>query len=189
MKLTIVFCMGLFLVGCAAIKNDYFPEWKELDSFKREWFSEHLRAARENPITLPTENEIYRFTWLRSFHAPIIVRVECNEKCILNAKQLSGAGGYSPGNVQFKNKRELTTEEASKLRSVAERLDNWVYKPDEEIIGMDGAQWIFEMANSNRYQAWNLWSPGGEKAAETYVDMCLYLLNLTNFNIEKSNAY
>ena len=179
----------LFLAGCAVTKKDYFPEWKELDSFEREWFSEHLRAAKEKPISLPIEGELYRFTWLRSFHSPIVVRVDCETKCILHGKQLSGAGGYSPGRVQEKDKRTLTNEEADKLRVLADKIDKWVYAPDEDIIGMDGAQWIFEKASGNNYQAWDLWSPGGEKAAKPYVDMCLYLLNLTDFTIEKGNAY
>ncbi|ABD81604.1 hypothetical protein Sde_2344 [Saccharophagus degradans 2-40] len=189
MKSSIVVFISFFLVACAAIKTDYFPEWKELDSFEREWFSAHLRAAREKPIKLPLYSEVYRFTWLRSFHAPIVVRVDCEARCTLNAKQLSGAGGYSPGHIQIKDERELTSEESNKLRFLAEQIDKWEYKPDEETIGMDGAQWIFEKANGNSYQSWNLWSPSGEEAADTYVDICLYLLSLTKFTIEKENAY
>lgn len=188
-KSTTILCIIFFLVACAVTKKDYFPEWKELDSFEREWFSKHLRAAREKPITLPTESEVYRFTWLRSFHVPIIVRVDCENKCTLSAKALSGAGGYSPGHIKIKNKRVLTNEETIKLRVLAERLDKWVYKPDKEIIGMDGAQWIFEKVINKNYQAWNLWSPGGDKAAKTYVEVCMYLLNLTDFTTEKDNAY
>lgn len=184
-----VVLLSLLLIACANITKDYFPEWKELDPFEREWFSEQLRAAGEDPVKLPTENEVFRFTWLRSFHAPIVVRVNCDEKCILNAKQLSGAGGYSPGRVQLENRRVLTDKEMKELKALANRLEGWVYKPDEEIIGMDGAKWILETAKGDNYQAWNLWSPGGEKAAEIYVDMCLYMLNLTNFTMEKGNVY
>ena len=189
MKSIIVALTALLLVACASTTKDYFPEWTELSSFQRQWFSEHLHAAKEQPISLPVETEIYRFTWLRSFHAPIIVRVDCNDKCILKARQLSGAGGYSPGHIQMKQDRILTSEEASKLKAIAKRIDNWAYAPDKETIGLDGARWIFEMASGNNYQAWNLWSPTGEKAAEIHVEMCLYLLNLTNFSIEKGHVY
>ncbi|KKO44379.1 hypothetical protein WG68_16315 [Arsukibacterium ikkense] len=171
------------------MNEEHFPEWSELSSFERQWFSEHLQAAKETPISLLVETEIYRFTWLRSFHAPIVVRVDCDENCVLKARQLSGAGGYSPGHIQIREDRILTNEEASKLRAIAKKIDNWVYEPDEEIIGMDGARWIFEMASGNNYQAWNLWSPGSDKAAEIHVEMCLYLLNLTNLTIEKGHVY
>src|SRR5687767_3485207 len=48
-----------------------------LDSFVNEWYSQMLFALHEPVLKdYQGEMEIYRFTWLRSFHNPAVVRVE-----------------------------------------------------------------------------------------------------------------
>src|SRR5437899_2594377 len=48
-----------------------------LDRSKVEWYSEHLQAMREPPLTrVAGEAEVYRFLWLRSFHRPIAIRAQ-----------------------------------------------------------------------------------------------------------------
>src|SRR5690606_3456867 len=74
------------------------------------WYSQHLYAMKE-PLLFngETKKEIYRFTWLRTFHNPIAIRIErINSQYYLYWKRLSGAGGYEPGNLIEEKSRELT---------------------------------------------------------------------------------
>lgn len=59
----------------------------------------HLSAAAEDRIeaTEPRGIEVIRFLWLRTFHAPMLVRVDRDgDSFALSAKTLSGLGGYDP---------------------------------------------------------------------------------------------
>jgi hypothetical protein len=188
-KSTFIFLLCSVVFGCASYSDDFFPESAELSSFERDWYSEHLSAAKESPLLSMERGEVFRFTWLRSFHKPIIVRVFCKDVCSVESKVLSGAGGYSPGKIEDTNEYDLTLEQTSKLRSLFEKVDGWKYEPDAEIIVMDGAQWIFEHASVESYQLWDLSSPIGSKAAENYVDLGLYFLELSQFEIEANYVY
>jgi hypothetical protein len=66
-----------------AATDTFFPQGElyslrsDLDAFVREWYSMHLRAMGEPSLScgLPSEEEVYRFLWLRTFHHPIAVRI------------------------------------------------------------------------------------------------------------------
>src|SRR4051812_34837791 len=124
MRRAFLFCLlMLFLIapatGAPQSKLEYFPaelhmSWVEcqlgskhiklplLGDFQDNWFSTHLSAAMEPslfeqslkpPQATPAS---YRFTWLRSFHVPVIVRIDEGRDGVmhLTAKRLSGKGGY-----------------------------------------------------------------------------------------------
>src|SRR3954467_6279291 len=69
------------------------------DQFARNWYSQHLRAMSEPSLSCKEPvGTTYRFLWLRTWGAPIAVRVEKTAKGVaLNAVELDGAGGYEPG--------------------------------------------------------------------------------------------
>lgn len=173
----------LLLVSCQS-QASLFPEWKSLDEFSAEWFSKYLRAANEKPIYIDAEKEIYRFTWLRSFHEPIIIRIECGQICNLSAIVLSGKGGYEPGNIQKSISHEFSTEQHNKFKQLLSKIDGWEYKPDPNLIMMDGAQWILEVMKGNSYQAWDINSPSGN-----YRKFCEYMLQLSKITVPKSKVY
>ena len=173
----------LLLISCHS-QASLFPAWKSLDEFSAEWFSKHLRAANEKPIYIDGKKEIYRFTWLRSFHEPIIIRIECSQICNLSATVLSGKGGYEPGNIQTSISHKLSTEQHNKFKQLLSKIDGWEYKPDPNLIMMDGAQWILEVMKSNSYQAWDINSPSGN-----YRKFCEYMLQLSKITVSKSKVY
>ena len=68
--------------------------------FEARWYAAQLQAAGEESLYQRSLKGAYpgrtvRFTWLRSFHAPIVVRVDGlgTASASLNATQLSGEGG------------------------------------------------------------------------------------------------
>jgi hypothetical protein len=51
------------------------PSKADSDNFINGWYSNHLRAMSE-PILKPAQGtRTYRFTWLRTFHHPVAVRI------------------------------------------------------------------------------------------------------------------
>jgi hypothetical protein len=65
------------------------------------WFSEMLLALKE-PVLKDYRGSraIYRFTWLRTRHHPVTVRVEEEgNRAMLFCKVTDGMGGYLPGKI------------------------------------------------------------------------------------------
>jgi len=167
-----------------------FPAWEELDDFKRGWFSSHLQAAKEEPLVPIHPTETHRFIWLRSFHHPVVIRAHCDSTCNLTTKVLSGAGGYGPGAIAQYDERTLDNEEERTLRDSLSAAKLWDGQPETDVIGLDGAQWIFESRVGDRYIAWNVWSPGYDNAQyKEFVELCLYLLDLSELEIPSNELY
>ncbi len=153
-----------------------------LSDFEQQWFSKHLRAAEEPSLfelsKNPHRSDSLRFTWLRSFHAPVIVRLTkgVGGNWRIMAKELSGAGGYDPGKVKRKIDRELSVDEAAAVTALLTRSA----LPDQSgdcVIGVDGAQWIIERVDRDGYHFINRWSPSGGPVREIGE----FLLNLTGW--------
>lgn len=146
------------IAGCAS----YFPAGT-LDPFLDDWYSEQLRATREE-ILRPTRGArvVYRFTWIPSFHPTATVRVESSgERASLVATRLDGAGGYDPGRAAARVALPLSADRWQLLQSLLEDAAFWEM-PSEQgmkvdpatgafIIRTDGAQWLLEGADAARY--------------------------------------
>jgi hypothetical protein len=138
---------------------------------KDEWYSRHLRAAGEPSLfeaprsPRPAGAATYRFTWLRTFHHPVVIRVEVERgrRARLVAKELSGHGGYDPGEITRHVERKLSPDEARRLGSVlaATRLLTWPARDCHGLLGLDGSQWIVEARDRTGYHLVDRWSPEG----------------------------
>jgi hypothetical protein len=138
-----------------------------LGDFERKWYSRHLAAAGERPLHQPPPPAVegaaatLRFTWLRSFHAPVVIRVETDAagERRLFARQLSGAGGYDPGHVEKRLERALTRRESKRLEAALEGTRLFDRPGDPCELGVDGAQWIFESSGPGGYRFASYWTP------------------------------
>jgi hypothetical protein len=136
---------------------------------KDEWYSKHLRAAGEPSLfeasrsPRPASVATYRFTWLRTFHHPVVIRVEVGRGrgARLIAKELSGYGGYGPGEVRRHRERKLSPDEARRLGSALARtrLLTWPARDCNGLLGVDGSQWIVEARDRTGYHLVDRWSP------------------------------
>ena len=192
----------------------YFPlaeVFKDTSSYvKREpfhnaWYSKHLNAMKEPVIYVDnTLNEIYRFTWLRSFHHPIAIRIEKQEnKYMLYWKVCNGAGGYDPGELIIDKKKTLDENTWTEFKKLLDQVDFWNLQTSERIptrmvkmtdgslaeevtIGTDGAQWILEGRINPQYHVVVRWTPNKES---TYYQCCDFLIKLTDIEINDRDKY
>lgn len=156
-----------------AADNYFFPDPSDpffslavsLDSFFRQWYSEHLRAMSEPSLSCGKsgDREIYRFLWLRTFHHPIAVRIARSENGgQLSAIVLSGAGGYKPGSILKQVHKSLSPDQWEELIDEIKASEYW-FQSSVEIggLGCDGAQWIIEARRGQTYHVVDRWA-GGE---------------------------
>ena len=159
-----------------------------LDTFMNVWYSRMLSAMKE-PILTDYEGdaEIYRFTWLRSFHRPIMIRVEKSNNSIkLTAKELNGRGGYQPGKLSNVITLRISEYQWNLGVSMIKDLNFWNLGMDADARGFDGAEWIIEGSTRENYHFTTAWSPG---KTGNYGKYCLFLLNLSGIKVPQKEIY
>ena len=163
----------------------YFPD--SLDNFRNQWYSKQLFAMREPIISKDTSRiEIYRFTWLRTFHNPISVRIERQSNCyLLSWKQCNGAGGYEPKDLIISQQKIIDQNIWYTFVSKIKNIEFWNLPSVVDFDGKDGAQWILEGKASNRYHFTDRWSD----ASKEYIDCCKFLLEQANLSIDTNKIY
>lgn len=152
-----------------------------LSTFEDDWYSRHLRTAGERPLSFaPGGPDSVRFIWLRSFHSPVIVRVDwaSTGEAVLTATMLSGAGGYEPGEISGIVSRTLTPDETRRL--LALRPAAFRKQRADCRMMLDGASWIIEASGADGYRYVNSQSP---RAGAVY-DLGRTLLGFTGWALE-----
>lgn len=137
-----------------------------MDDFLNDWFSRHWRAAEEPSLYVQSEKQgglrSERFTWLRSFHAPVFVRLDwlADDQIRMTAKELTGLGGYDPGGIGRTEQRLLSADERERLEKARDRLGPF-QRPAALCGGgrPDGVRWILESAEAGDYVYVNRWTP------------------------------
>ena len=150
-------------------------------SFSRNWYSNHLRALEEPSLVAALDPEMFilRFTWLRTFHNPVAIRVEVNHKGepMLHYKMSDGMGGYDAGKVFVDVSRRLSEEETKQILDLAAVTDICGSPSKRDISGLDGAQWVFEQRAGNNYCVAEAWTPG----SGPYRELGILLLSIAGF--------
>jgi hypothetical protein len=111
----------------------------EVESGKRtaEWLELYLNDLNENCLytrEIMQNSVIYRFTWLRTFHHPVSIRIEKIENDIMLYWKIgNGMGGYKPKGLKKEGKKELSVKEWIKFEELIkeanfESLPNKSYK-------------------------------------------------------------
>jgi hypothetical protein len=149
-----------------------------------DWYGRHLRAAGEAPLFRSAGSSL-RFTWLRSFHAPVIIRLDtaADGGVTMTAIELSGRGGYEPGAVARRIERRLTAGEVAALARMVEQsrvLEQTAVTCD---LGLDGAGWVIESVGADGYRFIERHSPQ-DGPVRTFG---LHLIGLTGWTYD--NVY
>lgn len=160
----------------------------DMATFVLGWYSGQLRALNE-PLIFDLKSEtIYRFTWLRTFHHPVVIRVQKNkDKILLTWKMSDGAGGYSPGKLIVDETTELSSDEWNEFQKLLDKIEYWNMPTNEQsdIMGTDGSQWIIEGVQNGKYNVVDRWTPRNS----TYQELGMFLINLTDLDIPKKDIY
>ena len=155
--------------------------------FQLTWYNRQLFALKEPLVFNQTDKQIYRFTWLRSFHNPVAIRLEKNNNSFtLYWKVTSGAGGYKPGELTVNSSKQLTKKEWDSFIDLLQLTDFWnMPTKSKDEIGTDGSQWIIEGMENGKYHIVDRWTPSNN----SFSKCGKYLIELTDLKIKESNFY
>jgi hypothetical protein len=189
-------CFPLSTQRVEALKlgeEGYFPQAAFYGDHKRDllvrsWYARYLAQMKE-PSLLDSHtsdnNGIYRFTWLRSFHSKVVVRVWTDAGGgMLTVKELTAEKENRVGYVSVDQTRRLTTDEWAEFVRLSNKLCLWRLSSTlGDAIATDGAWWVFEAHSAGYYQVI------ARQAPETpYRDLCLYMLKLSGLPLDTSKG-
>ena len=133
-----------------------------LDTFVNSWYSHMLFALKEPVLKdYKGDKEVYRFTWLRSFNHPAVIRLEKQGDIIkLFSKVSDGAGGYEPGKIIFDTTLTLTQEHVDSINLQLDNAKFWTLQTESrDNNGTDGSEWIIEVFKNKQYHVVDRWTP------------------------------
>lgn len=124
-----------------------------------------------------------RLAWLRSFQAPVIVRVEGMKRPAptMVATQLAIGGGESSERVTARIRRSLTGAEADRLRREMDRAALTTRPGSDCRMGADGTRWIIEHVDAGGYRLISRWSP----RPGSVRDLGAFMLSLTGWSFPR----
>ncbi|OOQ58022.1 hypothetical protein BC343_10180 [Mucilaginibacter pedocola] len=148
----------------------------------------YLQALKEPIIYADkTNKEIYRFTWLRTFHNPIAIRIEkdgSNYKLYWSV--CDGKGGYDPGKLVVAKSRNLNKQNWDNFLKKVSIAGFWTMRTDKDFFATDGSQWILEGKVNTKYNVVEGWSPS---ASTGFYKCCDYLITLIDLKIKPDDKY
>lgn len=166
---------------------DYLFEIK-MAKWTAEGLKSQLSDLKENCIydaDISTNKIIYRFTWLRSFHKPISIRIEKSDGGIMLYWKLGkGAGGYKPRGLKSSGKKKLKISEWTEFTNLVSAVGFDSLRNQEYVPMNDGATWTLERKTFNDFKAHDTNEPSKE-----FTNACLYLLKKTSIKVKKEDIY
>jgi hypothetical protein len=168
--------------------SSFFSRRNESAFFTNTWFSEQLTGLKEPKLNGNYDFEVFRFTWLRTFHNPISFRIEKqNNEFLLFVKRANGAGGYDPGELIVSDTIKITENQWKNLIELIETDKFWNISTVEkkDYVSTDGSEWIFEARTHGKYHM--VFRQNGKESE--IGDLCLYLYELSGIKIKKREFY
>jgi len=142
--MSLILCVSLS--GCASVH--YVPEtgWGDNDwraDLYEEWFGSQLAAAREPSLSkaadLGNKSSRFRLLILPSFSPASVYRIDevRSGEMILTYTLLNGAGGYEPGQIEVRTRRELTANEKRQFSDALDGAKLPSVQPDAPLTTVD----------------------------------------------------
>lgn len=179
-----------FLRDSTNWKTDYTIDIiQELRSvrFRLDWFSDALARFKEPILRNEYKGKTYRFLWLRSFDAPIVIRmqkIKRNVTIYWKLPRLNDSLHTEQSAVEFK--KRLAVRQWKKFEKSLNSIDYWsMISGDYLSDAMDGAIWLLEAAINGKYKV-------TERSGYIYpkYTKCLtYLLTLTDLHLPEDRIY
>ena len=180
--ISIIFCISVinasaqvdpFGSGEPARKDDIFKVFPDPDGEhyfpegKASYYTKYLSAMKEPSIKAPLADgisSVFRFTYLRSFHDPLVVRITENERELTaTAIRLKMDRKYQPVKILHNESWTLDAKDSKSVRELLDQVDFWkpFNRSEEELAqgGLDGSMWVFEIHDKDGYKMIDIWSP------------------------------
>lgn len=162
------------LVDCT-----YFPD-QVYGEFRISWYTRDLKNLKEPSVYKQRSDaakRIYRFTWLRSFNPPVSIRLEIKKdgRGLLVSKMVAGPVWYNPYRRLISEKQRLSKDKVARMLELIERENFWTLETHAGDSGMDGARWIVEGLDKQKYHIVDRWSPQDgpiRKIGLQFIDLC-----------------
>lgn len=141
--------------------KEYFPKGNA------SYYTQYLSAMKEPSVKADLENgveRVIRFTYLRSFHDPLAVRItDIGGKLTVRAVRLKKDLEHRPVKVDHDKSWDLDGNSTKVILALFEQKDFW--KPLNSIEkargnGKDGSNWIFEIHDKEGYRMIDIRNPG-----------------------------
>ena len=167
-------CLCGLITPAAQAESHFFPpgvwgkpqgSWttEGQDAFYEKWFGGQLAAMKELPLPKVQSKTdalvVLRLLFLPTFDHGGMVRVAflSRGRVKYEFKSLSGAGGYDPGQVNYRNKGNLSPEVTAELSALIEKIAPFTGKTstkqdNPEYFCTDGTQIVLEFASKGAYQ-------------------------------------
>lgn len=165
----------LLLSKGAKLLPMYFPEEK-IHKFANSWFSGVLRKAKEESLMRERTHETFRFTWLRSFHPDVVIRIQDTDKEKEIVTKIAAPREEKASTPFTEKKRVLSKEEWVRLKALVKGTGFMEMPNKSPRRGADGAMWILEAAGKSPYKFVFHWSPTDD---DPLKKLCLYILSLS----------
>lgn len=185
--------------------HTYFPKGRE------SYYTKYLSAMKEPSLfergTDPPDFE-FRFTWLRSFHDPIAIRIwKAKDGHRMRVVRLAHQNDHSPDRIVVDITRELKKDEWQTLEKTMDVPSLQKPLSDAEdyaaMVGNDGAMWIYETCANQKYQVLEFWclkeygpkhyeflhNPKQVRDTAALLQFSLQLLKLANLKIPAHELY
>lgn len=177
------------LIRMVKADKPFFPD-DVFDDFNVEWYAQHLKAMREPSLWRLSQKDhsatVYRFLWLPTFHHSISVRIlKSSDSAVLHIVKLDGRGGYEPGGISVLKTKKLTDRQWDEFKRRLDKAKFWKMptEDEEEFLGTDGDELIFEGVLDGKYHVVHRHSPD---SGSDYVELCRFLLDQSGLNLMKT---
>lgn len=159
-----------------------------LTDFCNIWYSSVLEGCHEPVLyNYHGTGEIYRFTWLRSFHLPVVIKIQKHHfDFIFTAKELRPEYKEFPEELHTTDSGFISFFKWYNFKNKLDKISFWelpVNDPEEQ--GMDGARWILEGYKDGKYHFIDRWSARGSDFGKA----CKYLIKISNLKIHEKDIY
>lgn len=191
LKNILILAILLVFLPVNAAETVYFP------AQCNNWYSNYLAAMNEPSLFQQNTNcaivEQYRFLWLRTFDAPIAVRVwKEGLNTRLRVIRLGGAGGYGPGRIEYDETVSITQDQWKEFQMLLKKASFWNMDSTENYNGFDGASWVLEGQSGGKYHFVDRWSPTSstsKRDLEKFKACCEYMQKLAKLKIPSKKYY
>lgn len=139
----------------------YFPKGKE------GYYTKYLSVMKEPSVMAALSQgvtRVFRFTYLRSFHDPLVFRIVDKEgELMATSVRLRRDREMMTVKIDFQKTWSLQADVSRRISSLIVQKDFWkpLNKDEDKLAssGLDGSRWIFEIHDKDGYRLINVWSP------------------------------